>query len=416
MVAGWLVGLQVQWGSDHSTAVKVTSAALSTERQVSSLPPVPALSNVATTLNEDGRCEYLSSEPNPRRLPLTTAQYVAGVFAYNNCGAGLKRPPIKHRLGAVGTWHHRPATDDGEPIRHWVPLAAPWRRFSRDDAMQCLRGARLVFVGNSNTRTLYTALEALLRGTPMMSRLGAKQLCDNRQTNHSCWAVISGEGADERVSMHYISYIRDLYDAELEERVAKPFGFSKGLSERTADRHHRDVLFFNTGLNVIQGQHDSQWMPEHNKNAPRLGEFIRRFLVQGVPNGRGIRRPFFVWNPTTRICPHQGHFKRYKYKPKVWRGRTEPETNEAAAVSNSIIRLAIAELVEKGNLSAQVVTLHGDDMLLAPEEVNAAASNKTSRKGEVAYPNHLCPLYDDPLHHRFLDRELIQVFLNEYCR
>ena len=27
----------------------------------------------------------------------------------------------------------------------------------------------------------------------------------------------------------------------------------------------------------------------------------------------------------------------------------------------------------------------------------------------------LCPFYDDPLHHRFMDREMVQVLLNNYC-
>lgn len=30
-------------------------------------------------------------------------------------------------------------------------------------------------------------------------------------------------------------------------------------------------------------------------------------------------------------------------------------------------------------------------------------------------PQMLCPYFEDPLHHRFLDREVVQLLLNQYC-
>ena len=470
-----------------TSSVALTSYEKSTfirEGSLQAPPPPPSSPSTTDMASErarcgsvavvyDGRCEYGGSSVGGDGSTtlmkggglISEAQYRKGVQAYNTkeyCSSThssgdastpvscIQQPPFL--LSAMGSWLIQPPTTDGEPIRHWIPHTSTephWRRFSSQDARKCLDGTRVVFVGNSNTRTLYTALEALLRDTPMMSRLGAKQLCDNRQSNHSCWASIEGGGTTS-TQLHYVSYVKDLYDSELEERVANPFGFGKRGVASQQRRSASEILFFNTGLNVIQGQHDPQWIPEHKKNAPKLEEFLTRYLRKSSMTPPPARMPYFVWHPTTRLCPHQTHFKRYKYKPKVWRGRTLEQTNEAAAVSNSLIRPVVDRLrsidssslalTEKedghmttrsssaGNADSRVQIIEGDEMLLAPEVVLVAAgqqqpvptlgeSSPPSSSGTSGskYPNHLCPLYDDPLHHRFYDREVIQVFLNRYC-
>lgn len=273
--------------------------------------------------------------------------------------------------------------EEGAPehIIHFAPNSSEatscrFKRFNSDAAWRCLAGKQILMYGNSNTRTLYIALEALLRNKPMTSRVAAKQLCDNSRTNHSCWATIEGrEGGRSPIQMQYVSYTGDLYhDKLLEDRLRQTPMVQRGSV---------DFIVGNSGLNMIQLQDDRILLENHKTNVPKL----RRF-VESLSNSS--KKPIFVWHTTTPVCENQPHFKRYRYNAKHWRYRTLDQINAVIAKSNEI-----ASRVFSVAMTTRVVVIDGWAMLMASAG--------------------LCQYFEDPLHHRFLDREIVQIFLNEVC-
>lgn len=290
-----------------------------------------------------------------------------------------------------GSWDAVEKVEEGEGfehILHWHPIEVScvsgdavfvYQRFSQSDALKCLQGKNILFYGNSNTRTLYIALEALLRGAKMTSRVAAKQLCDNSRHNHSCWAnvsvgVVSGS-VYRPIVMHYVSYVDDLFHESLPKKLAQiPF----------VSRKEADFVIGNSGLNVIQLLDDAVFLRAHRANAAKLRSFSASFGDQAT----------FVWHKTTPVCANQPHFKRYRYNAKHWRYRTLDQINKAVASSNAI--------VEETLIARKPALLVLDDWSMVSRQV--AHDQKD-----------LCPYFEDPLHHRFLDREVVQVFLNEVC-
>jgi alkylated DNA nucleotide flippase Atl1 len=201
------------------------------------------------------------------------------------------------------------------------------RRFSQADAQRCLNNKKLVMFGNSNTRTLFIALESLLRGTPMMSRTAAKQMCDNSRTNHHCWTRIPTSGtriqtdkhtmnlnasSDQKnegilavngsISLRYFSYTKGLYDAELRDRLLREEAEEEQpppLASRTLLRGSEkvegalsltssswrwpaDIVIGNSGLNSIQLYDDPVWEKEHRGNTQNLARLVADWLLAPV--------------------------------------------------------------------------------------------------------------------------------------
>lgn len=277
--------------------------------------------------------------------------------------------------------------EGSEHILHWLPDGDAtcgdrvYRRFSQIDTLRCLSGKNVLFYGNSNTRTLFIALEALLRGAKMTSRVAAKQMCDNSKWNHSCWANVSIDSLDDSdhfkpVVLHYVSYVDDLFH----ERLPKKLLEISFVKERRSD-----IVVGNSGLNMIQLQDDSAVLRAHRANAPKLELFSRTFFGP---------QSTFVWHKTTPVCANQPHFKRYRYNAKHWRYRSLEQINKIVASSNAVID---ATLVAKR------------PSLLILDDWSMIVNQSEEHRIDV------CPYYEDPLHHRFLDRELVQVLLNEIC-
>lgn len=454
-------------------------------------------------------------------------------------GSGLQDSDVPHALpaGAVGTATPTRAARSPSPAEaapHDPTCAATPRRFTQADALQCLQGTSIVLFGNSNTRTLYIALEALLRGMPMMSRTAAKQLCDNSRTNHHCWTHIPGPGgggaggdisnssSSKGIALRYFSYTKGLYDDELRVKLAQAeaaeaHGLSSSSSSghRSAMRRPPDILVGNTGLNSIQLYDDPVWEQEHRRNQDKLAAFVADYTVppnvkgqqqqqqhvssanaaaapnsiperagheapcaatdgggappspprdgdgqDGVPLKR--RPPLFVWHLTTPVCDNQPHFTRYRYNAKHWRHRRLAAINAAVVASN---RHAVGAMEAAAQTTARHSTpgpgapahAAGQRSTVSPASTTSCARNASSLNSAAAgrillldgwgmvtgtsqleapggdgeppaalpasRPPHalpawvpaLCPYYDDPLHHRFLDREMVQVLLRHYC-
>jgi hypothetical protein len=263
-----------------------------------------------------------------------------------------------------------------------------FRRFDRDAAHTCLSGKYLLFYGNSNTRTLFTAFEALLRGTRQVGRLLAKQRCDNSKRNHSCSTVVSPptalEGTTKPVELFYWGYVKDFYSETLDQKM-----IGNGQDDRA------DYVIGNAGVNVIQGTPDGQWEKGYSEaRTEKLATFMRAFDKPGAQ---------VWWHTTTRLCEHQPHFTRYKYEAKYWSGRSPAAMNSAIRKANE---LAVARLrsITSAPSGGSVGIVDGGALV----EPDGAAVRSAHRGG-------VCPHYDDPLHHRFLDRELVQIFLNAWC-
>ena len=206
-------------------------------------------------------------------------------------------------------------------------------------------------------------MEAVLRNAGVMNRLAAKQLCDNSKHNHSCWQTITllGHGP---VHLHYWGYIADIYHPELDKK--------------THDQKDYDIIIINSGANVIQALPEEQWSAHHRSNLPKLHNFAKTFKKGKV-----------VWHTTTRLCDAQPHFKRYRYQPKYWRHRTLTEMNAEISRSNDILR---------NGLQKDVVAFLDGAAMVGP-----------------SHGAQICPWYDDPLHHKFLDLKLVNVLLNGLC-
>ena len=275
-----------------------------------------------------------------------------------------------------------------------------FHHYTQHEALTCLQGKYVLFYGNSNTRTLFTALEALLKNSSMMSRLAAKQKCDNSKYNHSCWTRVEGiprelsahrhrssrieEGGADRapaegptpyapIHLFYWGYVHEIYHPSMEAKMES----QKAIA---------DVVIGNSGLNVMQKLPDGVWEKAQRKALPLLNRFARSFTKEGS---------VFYWHTTTPLCENQPHFRRYKYHPKFWSGRSLATMNRAVMRHNEIIRHGL-------ELSARVRLLDG-------------AETVKGLVGEQRAVGLLCPHFEDPLHHRFLDREIVQLFLNDHC-
>jgi hypothetical protein len=289
------------------------------------------------------------------------------------------------------TWHSVDAADAGH-------CAIPVRRFTRAEALQCLAGKTVLFYGNSNTRTLYTALEALLKGAAQISRLMAKQLCDNSKRNHSCSCTVLPDGgapeAHAPIPLFYWGYVKDVYNPLMDDKMK----FQK---------HTADIIVGNAGLNVMQLVKDGVWEKSLAAQLPKLSEFIDSFSKPG--------RQFF-WQTTTRICEHQPHFKRFKYQDKFWLGRSLNKMNTAVEKSNEVMRQFVLSRREgKAGATAARRSARLLDGAVMIDRGNGAGAERGEASPAAPHNAVLCPFYDDPLHHRFLDVEMVHVLLNSVC-
>jgi hypothetical protein len=287
-----------------------------------------------------------------------------------------------------GSWTSVGTAEEGEGVEYlvqWAPdeqsclnaesAAKVFHRFGQLDALKCLAGKQILFYGNSNTRTLYIALEALLRGAKMTSRVAAKQICDNSKSNHSCWAEVSVDGY-RPIVMHYVSFVDDLFHEKLPKRLSMIPFVRDGKT---------DMVVGNSGLNAIQLYDDAVFLRAHKQNAPKLVAFAETFFGPQAT---------FVWHKTTPVCANQPHFRRYRYNAKHWRYRSLDQINRAVELSNEVVESALKPSRPR---------------LLVIDDWSMLRHQTKGREKD------LCPFFEDPLHHRFLDRELVQVLLNEVC-
>eukprot|EP00759_Apiculatamorpha_spiralis_P008176 PhF_6_TR15097/c0_g1_i1/m.23757 len=208
------------------------------------------------------------------------------------------------------------------PSQQQQPPECPkYRNFSQHDALKCLQGKKILLIGNSNTRAMYTAMEAVLKAAPVLGRLAAKQMCDNSKRNHSCGQMVDIPPY-KPIEMFYWGYIQDLHHAELDVK--------------TAHQKHFDLVIMNTGANVIQALPEERWSRDHKANLPKLIRFAKSFP-----------QATFLWHTTTRICEAQPHFRRYKYKPQYWRHRQLHEMNAEIMRSNGFVEKALLGLGDK---------------------------------------------------------------------
>jgi hypothetical protein len=197
-----------------------------------------------------------------------------------------------------------------------------------------------------------------------------------------------------------------------------------------------DVVIGNSGLNSIQLFDDSVWEKEHRANVPNLAELVADLVLTrshqqcnsssaplagvaaGESKGGG---PVFVWHLTTPVCENQPHFRRYRYNAKHWRYRSITAINRAVETSNGFARHAMeqaAEMIASKRASSCGGTMpYRSDILLLDgwSMVVGGSTNSSGRLGAGGWVRRLCPFYDDPLHHRFMDREMVQVLLNYIC-
>lgn len=326
---------------------------------------------------------------------------VASAFSAR-CGAEmLAAGGATATTGAARQAGKRPAAvrDDGAGDVPHPELPRSFHRFDQTDALRCLSGKYVLLYGNSNTRTLYTALEALLRNTAQIGRVMAKQKCDNSKKNHSCAVVVeppahlvagAADGAAlQPVRLFYWGYVKDIYHPELQAKMAS----------RVATREHQtsvaDYVVANAGINVIQGTPDGQWEKSHEAGLPKLRGFFDQFERPNVQ---------VWWHTTTRVCEHQKHFTKYKYDPKYWSGRSLKAMNAAVSRANDLVLDGLAK-EDVSRPSSGAATRH--------RPVNVLDGARLVDGAERAAA--VCPHYDDPLHHRFVDRELVQLLLNAWC-
>ncbi|KAJ9465124.1 hypothetical protein DIPPA_01309 [Diplonema papillatum] len=246
----------------------------------------------------------------------------------------------------------------------WVPEAEPgcrYREFDREAAFECLQGKLVVIYGNSNSRALYSALEGILKNKTITPRLEAKQTCENNQKNHSCGQDIALPGY-RNVSLFYWGYVKGVWSPKLPE-------FFK-------HQKHASLVVGNSGVNVIQNTKEASWRPAVNNEVPLLNARLQ----QTFPSTAHL-----VWMTTTRICEAQPHFRKYTYKKSYWMHRPLAAMNREIADHNALVL-----------------------QLLAPRFTVLDAA------GLAADPS-LCPLYDDPLHHKALDKAFANVLLNLHC-
>eukprot|EP01061_Rhynchopus_euleeides_P021572 TRINITY_DN35174_c0_g1_i2.p1 TRINITY_DN35174_c0_g1~~TRINITY_DN35174_c0_g1_i2.p1 ORF type:complete len:399 (+),score=94.31 TRINITY_DN35174_c0_g1_i2:78-1274(+) len=272
----------------------------------------------------------------------------------------------------------------------WAPALTPEERaagcyymqYDREMAFKCLEGSLVVLYGNSNVRALYSALEGVLKNRTITPRLEAKQTCENNQKNHSCGMSVAfahdyrlgaeGETAVPQeqhqqqaqsyrnVSLYYWGWVKGAYA----DKLASLFKFQK----------HASLVLGNTGVNVIQKS--KRWDGSLERELPQYN----RFMTEGFSPATEL-----VWMSTTRICEAQPHYKKYAYKKSFWLGRSLRSMNGEIARYNK----------------QHAAALHPSVSFL---DAAGIAGNPA-----------LCPYYDDPLHHKAVDRNIANILLNMYC-
>ena len=248
-----------------------------------------------------------------------------------------------------------------EPV---VPKGCSYHQFTREKAFECLSGKQIVLIGNSNMRALYSALEGILKDKVITPRLEAKQSCENNQKNHSCGMTVSFNGY-KNVRLWYWGYVKGVFN----HRVNGFFKYEK----------NPDVVFINSGLNVIQKVKSKEWMRSVVSETPQLLNFIRDTFSNDQTN--------CYYMTTTRICEDQPHFKKYTYRPKYWLHRSLSSMNSEVSEHNKLVLKQLSDHQELTILDA----------------------------AELASDRALCPFYDDPLHHKAVDKVIANIFLNNYC-
>eukprot|EP01062_Namystynia_karyoxenos_P038182 TRINITY_DN27737_c0_g1_i1.p1 TRINITY_DN27737_c0_g1~~TRINITY_DN27737_c0_g1_i1.p1 ORF type:complete len:433 (+),score=91.02 TRINITY_DN27737_c0_g1_i1:85-1299(+) len=251
----------------------------------------------------------------------------------------------------------------------WVPAAepgCPYREYTQEMAFRCLQGKQVVLWGNSNTRAMYSALEGILKDKTITPRLEAKQACENNPKNHSCGQDVALPGY-ANVTLFYWGYVHDVWD----RRLAPLFRWQRGPNVA--------LVLGNAGPNTIQKHREDRWRRDHREQIPRLNAFLRDTFSPETAR---------IWMTSTRICESQPHFKKYIYKPKFWLHRPLERMNAEIAGSNHMVLEGLDHSIP------QLKVLHAAALVSNPR---------------------ICPYYDDPLHHKAVDRALAHVVLNMHC-
>ena len=278
----------------------------------------------------------------------------------------------------VGNLTWVPTLSDAETRRGCV-----YRTYSREDAFRCLGGTSIVLYGNSNVRALYSALEGVLKDRPTTPRLEAKQTCENNRHNHSCGMEVSfdvdytgdavaagaasaatqGRATYQNVSLFYWGWVNGAWG----ERFGSMF----------QHQQRADLVIGNTGVNVIQKYTKAVWTAQLAKELPRYKTMAQQ---SWSPHTK------LLWMTTTRICEAQPHFRRYTYHKKFW-------------------------------LHRPLDAMNGEIDLYNEQHVRAMdPSVSLLDAAQLVKPSHgICPHYDDPLHHKAVDKVLANVVLNMYC-
>lgn len=369
--------------------------------------PLPSWSNAAQSSRPTPLLDDLSASAPP-------------------CRGEMKRSPDWRRAMSLLAHHltanaesamRRRSEEQSSPavVQQRAHMSPPSTIFSQRATWKCLRGKALLFIGSSNTRTLMTNVQARLEGTSQMSRVAAKQLCDDSVNNHSCSVRVSasrfnkrekhgddkGNADDDDVRLHYIGYKNDLYDASLKSRVDSVFFSSSSAMP--------DVVIMNTGINSIQK--NPSWQLGREAKMAALLKWIESLHK---------RKPCmqFVWHSTSTLCPNMPHFRRYKFKKGAWSGQTVDAVNAAVKQSNAQV-----VATQSGGFSFSQHVRHIDVESLLDSKRFAAALGSSSSESFYAQfqarvkpetPLH-CRFFEDPLHHRFLDRATVDVLMTMIC-
>eukprot|EP00755_Sulcionema_specki_P014066 Sspe_Gene.55692::Locus_30628_Transcript_1_1_Confidence_1.000_Length_1204::g.55692::m.55692 len=295
--------------------------------------------------------------PHPSSLPSASA---AGQIQANQ-----PRIPIKNTFTPKNAAYC--TYTDGVWVGNltWHPVTSarcPYREFDQEQAFECLGGKLVVLFGKSNTRALYSALEGILKNKTITPRLEAKQACENNPKNHSCGMTVELPGY-RPVNLFYWGYARDVW----EPRLAQLFQYQR----------HADVVVGNAGADAIQKHREWVWKNDYKNKIPSLNRMWKDAFSPKTE---------IYWHTTTRICEAQKHFRRFTYKKSYWKGRTLEQMNTEIAASN------------------QMVISMLDHNRVRILDTAGMASNPA-----------LCAYYDDPLHHKAVDRGIAQVLLNMHC-
>lgn len=390
----------------------------------------------------------------------------------------------------------------------------PSTTFSREDAVKCFRGKRLLFIGTSNTRTLMTNIQARLEGTEQMTRVTAKQLCDNSERNHTCFVRL--ENSD--VELHYWGYKEDLYHSSLKARIDSTYeprrmrrrtrttGRNSNNSNNNNKKIPIDFVIMSTGINTIQI--DANWNSGGNSNRRKKMKQLQNWIAsQWFPSSEEEHdqpqqqqqeesttpsQPLFqfIWHSVSPVCPNMPHFRKYRFRKSKWSNQPAVEvvTNKGTRVMNtqmmelffpSLASTSTSSSTSSSMMLGNIRFLDSDGMLdiLHQEDTTEIVDvttkmkqkskkqkksdedtddvhvlGKTTGSGKpdedvetddttaqqqhplrLQYPNYMagkgvpsttssvyhfpkyCLYYEDPLHHRFLDRVIVDTLMTMVC-